>query len=137
MVLRQPVGVSVLVTPWNFPAAMATRKIAPALAAGCTVVLKPARETPLTALAVAGILREAGERAGDPGEVGRVDALGGELRAPVGHGRGDLQVRKGCLPVLSPDAFATVCRDGNDRPRWLSSMRLLGPGAGGPDGGGW
>jgi succinate-semialdehyde dehydrogenase/glutarate-semialdehyde dehydrogenase len=60
MVLRQPVGVSVLVTPWNFPAAMATRKIGPALAAGCTVVLKPAKETPLCALAVAEILREAG-----------------------------------------------------------------------------
>jgi succinate-semialdehyde dehydrogenase/glutarate-semialdehyde dehydrogenase len=60
MVLRQPVGVSVLVTPWNFPAAMATRKIGPALAAGCTVVLKPAKETPLCAFAVADILREAG-----------------------------------------------------------------------------
>jgi succinate-semialdehyde dehydrogenase/glutarate-semialdehyde dehydrogenase len=60
LVERQPVGVSVLITPWNFPAAMATRKIGPALAAGCAVVLKPARETPLTALAVAGILREAG-----------------------------------------------------------------------------
>ena len=60
MVIRQPVGVSVLVTPWNFPAAMATRKIGPALAAGCTVVLKPAKETPLCAFAVADILREAG-----------------------------------------------------------------------------
>jgi succinate-semialdehyde dehydrogenase / glutarate-semialdehyde dehydrogenase len=60
LVVRQPVGVSVLITPWNFPAAMATRKIGPALAAGCTVVLKPAKETPLTALAVAAILREAG-----------------------------------------------------------------------------
>jgi succinate-semialdehyde dehydrogenase / glutarate-semialdehyde dehydrogenase len=60
MVQRQPVGVSFLITPWNFPAAMATRKIGPALAAGCTVVLKPAKETPLTALAVAGILTEAG-----------------------------------------------------------------------------
>jgi len=50
----------VLVTPWNFPAAMATRKIGPALAAGCTVVLKPAKETPLSALAVAAILAEAG-----------------------------------------------------------------------------
>jgi len=60
LVLRQPVGVSVLVTPWNFPAAMATRKIGPALAAGCTVVLKPAKETPLTAFAVADILTEAG-----------------------------------------------------------------------------
>ena len=60
MVLRQPVGVSVLVTPWNFPAAMATRKIGPALAAGCAVVLKPAKETPLCAFVVADILREAG-----------------------------------------------------------------------------
>jgi succinate-semialdehyde dehydrogenase/glutarate-semialdehyde dehydrogenase len=60
MVVRQPVGVSVLVTPWNFPAAMATRKIGPALAAGCTVVLKPAKETPLCAFVVADILREAG-----------------------------------------------------------------------------
>jgi succinate-semialdehyde dehydrogenase / glutarate-semialdehyde dehydrogenase len=64
LVVRQPVGVSVLVTPWNFPAAMATRKIAPALAAGCAVVLKPAKETPLTAFAVADILRQAGVPAG-------------------------------------------------------------------------
>jgi len=55
-----PIGVSVLVTPWNFPAAMATRKIGPALAAGCSVILKPASETPLTALAVAQLLIEAG-----------------------------------------------------------------------------
>ncbi|MDQ2836066.1 MAG: NAD-dependent succinate-semialdehyde dehydrogenase [Actinomycetota bacterium] len=60
LVLHQPVGVSLLVTPWNFPAAMATRKIAPALAAGCTVVLKPASDTPLTALAIAALLCEAG-----------------------------------------------------------------------------
>jgi succinate-semialdehyde dehydrogenase/glutarate-semialdehyde dehydrogenase len=60
MVVRQPVGVAVLVTPWNFPAAMATRKIGPALAAGCTVILKPASETPLTALAIAALLAEAG-----------------------------------------------------------------------------
>jgi len=64
LVLMQPIGVSVLVTPWNFPAAMATRKIGPALAAGCTVVLKPASDTPLTALAVAAILEEAGAPAG-------------------------------------------------------------------------
>jgi succinate-semialdehyde dehydrogenase/glutarate-semialdehyde dehydrogenase len=64
MVQHQPVGVSVLITPWNFPAAMATRKIGPALAAGCTVVLKPAKETPLTALAIAAILGEAGVPAG-------------------------------------------------------------------------
>ena len=60
MVAHQPVGVSYLITPWNFPAAMATRKIGPALAAGCTVLLKPAKETPLSALAVAQILAEAG-----------------------------------------------------------------------------
>jgi len=60
LVQRQPVGVAVLITPWNFPATMATRKIGPALAAGCTVVLKPAKETPLSALAVAAILAEAG-----------------------------------------------------------------------------
>jgi succinate-semialdehyde dehydrogenase / glutarate-semialdehyde dehydrogenase len=64
VVLHQPIGVSLLVTPWNFPAAMATRKIAPALAAGCSVVLKPASETPLTALAIAAILHEAGVPAG-------------------------------------------------------------------------
>jgi succinate-semialdehyde dehydrogenase/glutarate-semialdehyde dehydrogenase len=60
LVVQQPVGICVLVTPWNFPAAMATRKIAPALAAGCTVVLKPASDTPLTALAMASILDDAG-----------------------------------------------------------------------------
>jgi succinate-semialdehyde dehydrogenase/glutarate-semialdehyde dehydrogenase len=64
LVIHQPVGISVLVTPWNFPAAMASRKIGPALAAGCTVILKPASETPLTALALAAILEEAGAPAG-------------------------------------------------------------------------
>jgi succinate-semialdehyde dehydrogenase / glutarate-semialdehyde dehydrogenase len=60
LVVHQPVGVCVLVTPWNFPAAMATRKIGPALAAGCTIVLKPASDTPLTALAMARMLAAAG-----------------------------------------------------------------------------
>jgi succinate-semialdehyde dehydrogenase/glutarate-semialdehyde dehydrogenase len=60
VVEREPIGVAVLVTPWNYPAAMATRKIAPALAAGCTTVLKPASDTPLTALAMADLLTEAG-----------------------------------------------------------------------------
>jgi succinate-semialdehyde dehydrogenase/glutarate-semialdehyde dehydrogenase len=64
LVQLQPIGVSVLVTPWNFPAAMATRKIGPALAAGCSVVLKPASETPLTALAIADVLARAGVPAG-------------------------------------------------------------------------
>ena len=60
LVQHKPAGVAVLVTPWNFPAAMATRKIGPALAAGCTVVLKPASETPLTMLALMPLLAEAG-----------------------------------------------------------------------------
>ena len=58
--IGQPIGISVLITPWNFPAAMATRKIAPALAAGCPVILKPASDTPLTALALAATMEEAG-----------------------------------------------------------------------------
>src|SRR5499426_2431312 len=64
LVQHRPAGVAVLVTPWNFPAAMATRKIGPALAAGCTVVLKPASETPLTMLALMPLLEEAGVPAG-------------------------------------------------------------------------
>jgi len=64
MVVHQPVGVCVLVTPWNFPAAMATRKIGPALGAGCSVVLKPASDTPLTALLMAQILDDAGVPSG-------------------------------------------------------------------------
>ena len=77
VVQYQPVGIALLITPWNFPAAMATRKIAPALGAGCTVILKPAIETPLTAFAVAQIMLEAGVPPGviniitpdDPGPV--------------------------------------------------------------------
>jgi succinate-semialdehyde dehydrogenase/glutarate-semialdehyde dehydrogenase len=64
IVTHQPVGISMLITPWNFPAAMATRKIGPALAAGCTVILKPAAETPLTAFAIADIMDRAGVPAG-------------------------------------------------------------------------
>ncbi|MFH5824446.1 NAD-dependent succinate-semialdehyde dehydrogenase [Georgenia sp. AZ-5] len=64
LVTKRPVGPCVLITPWNFPLAMATRKIGPALAAGCTVVLKPARLTPLTALLLADVLAEAGVPAG-------------------------------------------------------------------------
>ncbi|MFT4187457.1 MAG: NAD-dependent succinate-semialdehyde dehydrogenase [Aeromicrobium sp.] len=60
LVTHHPIGVAAMVTPWNFPAAMATRKLAPALAAGCTAVLKPAAETPLTAFKIARLLAEAG-----------------------------------------------------------------------------
>jgi succinate-semialdehyde dehydrogenase/glutarate-semialdehyde dehydrogenase len=64
MVVKEPVGVVAAITPWNFPLAMIARKIAPALAAGCTVVAKPAEDTPLTALALIKLLQEAGLPAG-------------------------------------------------------------------------
>jgi succinate-semialdehyde dehydrogenase / glutarate-semialdehyde dehydrogenase len=60
LVMQQPVGPSLLITPWNFPMAMGTRKIGPAVAAGCTMVMKPAKQTPLSMLALAAILEEAG-----------------------------------------------------------------------------
>jgi succinate-semialdehyde dehydrogenase/glutarate-semialdehyde dehydrogenase len=60
LLTRQPVGPCLLITPWNFPMAMGARKIGPAIAAGCTMVVKPAQKTPLSMLALAGILREAG-----------------------------------------------------------------------------
>ncbi|MDH3586764.1 MAG: NAD-dependent succinate-semialdehyde dehydrogenase [Gammaproteobacteria bacterium] len=80
VVIKQPVGVVACITPWNFPNAMLTRKIAPALAAGCTVVCKPANETPLSALAMA----ELAERAGVPAGVinivaGNTKEIGAEL----------------------------------------------------------
>ncbi len=64
LTFRKPVGIALLLTPWNFPAAMATRKVGPALAAGCTVILKPAHDTPLTALLLAQVLADAGAPAG-------------------------------------------------------------------------
>ena len=83
IIVRQPVGVCAAITPWNFPAAMITRKVAPALAAGCTVVVKPAEQTPLTALALA----ELAQRAGFPpgvfnvvtGSAASAPKIGGEL----------------------------------------------------------
>src|SRR5213075_2588795 len=60
LVIKQPVGVCAAITPWNFPIAMITRKVAPALAAGCPVVIKPAEQTPLSALAVAELAQRAG-----------------------------------------------------------------------------
>ena len=80
VVIKQPIGVVAAITPWNFPAAMITRKCAPAMAAGCPVVIKPASQTPLSALALA----ELAERAGIPRGVlnvvtGKASVLGGEL----------------------------------------------------------
>ncbi|GIE74882.1 NAD-dependent succinate-semialdehyde dehydrogenase [Actinoplanes philippinensis] len=89
LVTHRPVGVAALVTPWNFPAAMITRKIGPALAAGCTAVVKPAAETPLTALAVAALLTEAGLPDGVITVVTTTDAAG-----VVGAWLDDERVRK-------------------------------------------
>ncbi|HBO13257.1 MAG TPA: succinate-semialdehyde dehydrogenase (NADP(+)), partial [Halieaceae bacterium] len=80
--LREPVGVVAAITPWNFPNAMIARKAAPALAAGCTVVIKPASETPLSALAMAELALRAGIPAGAINVVaGSSSAIGGELTA--------------------------------------------------------
>jgi succinate-semialdehyde dehydrogenase/glutarate-semialdehyde dehydrogenase len=82
VVIQQPVGVTAAITPWNFPAAMITRKAGPALAAGCTMVLKPATQTPLTALALAALAERAGVPAGVFNVVtGRSREIGGELTA--------------------------------------------------------
>ena len=80
VVIKQPIGVVACITPWNFPAAMITRKAAPALAAGCTVVLKPAEQTPLTALALAVLAERAGFPAGVLNVItGEPIAIGAEL----------------------------------------------------------
>ena len=80
LVFKQPVGVVAAITPWNFPAAMITRKVAPALAAGCTVVLKPAAQTPFSALALAELAHRAGVPAGVFNVVtGDAEEVGGEL----------------------------------------------------------
>ena len=60
VVIKQPIGVCAAITPWNFPTAMIARKVAPALAAGCTIVVKPAEDTPLSALALAKLAEEVG-----------------------------------------------------------------------------
>jgi len=78
LVLKQPIGVCAAITPWNFPCAMITRKVAPALAAGCTVVVKPAEQTPLTALALAALA----ERVGFPAGVFNI-VTGSAANAPV------------------------------------------------------
>jgi succinate-semialdehyde dehydrogenase/glutarate-semialdehyde dehydrogenase len=88
VILKQPVGVTAAITPWNFPAAMITRKIAPALAAGCAMVLKPASQTPLTALALAVLA----ERAGFP--PGLLSVVTGSAREIGGELTGNPTVRK-------------------------------------------
>ncbi|OXH83350.1 succinate-semialdehyde dehydrogenase (NADP(+)), partial [Burkholderia multivorans] len=80
VVTKEPVGVCAAITPWNFPAAMITRKAAPALAAGCTIVIKPANETPLSAFALAALAEEAGIPAGVVNVVtGKSREIGAEM----------------------------------------------------------
>ena len=87
-VIRQPVGVCAAITPWNFPNAMIARKAAPALAAGCTFIVRPASQTPLSALALA----ELAQRAGIP--TGVFNVITGDSRAIGGVLTGDARVRK-------------------------------------------
>jgi succinate-semialdehyde dehydrogenase/glutarate-semialdehyde dehydrogenase len=89
LVMRQPVGPCYFITPWNFPTAMGTRKIGPAIAAGCTMVVKPAHQTPLSMLALAKLLEECGL---PPGVLNVVTAMrSGEVSAPI---IGDPRLRK-------------------------------------------
>jgi succinate-semialdehyde dehydrogenase/glutarate-semialdehyde dehydrogenase len=88
MVLRQPVGVVAAITPWNFPAAMITRKAGPALGAGCSIVIKPAPQTPFSALAMA----ELAQRAGIP--AGVINVVTGDAAAIGGEFTGNDKVRK-------------------------------------------
>jgi succinate-semialdehyde dehydrogenase/glutarate-semialdehyde dehydrogenase len=89
LVMRQPVGPCYFITPWNFPNAMGTRKIGPAIAAGCTMVVKPAHQTPLSMLALAGVLEECGL---PPGVLNVITAMrSGEVSAPI---IGDPRLRK-------------------------------------------
>ncbi|AVH45631.1 NAD-dependent succinate-semialdehyde dehydrogenase [Agrobacterium tumefaciens] len=88
IVTKEPVGVVAAITPWNFPAAMVTRKLAPALAAGCTIVLKPSELTPLTALALAALAQEAGF------PKGTINVLTGDARSIGCVLTGDERVRK-------------------------------------------
>ncbi|UOK70693.1 NAD-dependent succinate-semialdehyde dehydrogenase [Ancylobacter polymorphus] len=105
----EPIGICVLITPWNFPAAMATRKIAPALAAGCTVVLKPASETPLTAYALAALYEEAGV------PTGVVNVLTTSTPGPVTAAMlGDPRVRKLSFTGSTPVGRALLAEAANN-----------------------
>src|SRR5690606_41838804 len=86
LVTKQPVGPSLLITPWTFPMAMGTRKIGPAVAAGCTMVVKPAEQTPLSMLALAQILADAGLPEGVLNVVTTSDA-GGVMEPLIRDGR--------------------------------------------------
>ncbi|HSF85869.1 MAG TPA: NAD-dependent succinate-semialdehyde dehydrogenase [Acidimicrobiia bacterium] len=122
VVLHQPVGPSLLVTPWNFPLSMGTRKIGPALAAGCTTILKPASDTPLIALALADLLEEAGV---PPGVVNVVpaDRSSAVVNAMLAHPRlrklsftGSTEVGRILLAEASKQVLNTSMELGGNAP---------------------
>ena len=120
--LRQPVGPCLFVTPWNFPLAMITRKVAPALAAGCTVVLKPAEETPLSALLFAQVLSEAGLPAGvvnllnttRPGPL--VEAILNDQRIRKLSFTGSTEVGRKLMALAAPGVIRTSMELGGNAP---------------------
>ncbi|GHJ33432.1 NAD-dependent succinate-semialdehyde dehydrogenase [Streptomyces hygroscopicus subsp. sporocinereus] len=122
LLMRRPVGPCLLITPWNFPLAMGTRKIGPAIAAGCTMVLKPAPQTPLSSLALAGILEEAGLPAGVLNVV--TTSRAGEVVEPLltgGHVRklsftGSTQVGRTLLAQCAPAVVRTSMELGGNAP---------------------
>ena len=122
LVTRQPVGPCLLITPWNFPFAMATRKIAPAIAAGCTAILKPATQTPLTSLAFAQLLVELGLPAGVLGVLttSRASSVSGPLLA---DGRirklsftGSTEVGRKLIELCGPQVVRTSMELGGNAP---------------------
>ena len=119
---HKPAGIAVLVTPWNFPAAMATRKIGPALAAGCPVVLKPASETPLTMLALMPILEEAGVPAGVVNVIPSrrsgpvVDAMLHDPRVRVVSFTGSTEVGRKLLHSAADQVLNTAMELGGNAP---------------------
>jgi succinate-semialdehyde dehydrogenase / glutarate-semialdehyde dehydrogenase len=119
IIRHRPAGVAALITPWNFPVAMAARKLAPALAAGCTAVLKPAAETPLSALALADLIQEAGAPKGVVEVITTTDAPG-----VVASLLGDARVRKISF-TGSTGVGRTLLRQAADRVL-NSSMELGG-----------
>ena len=122
MVRHAPAGVAVLVTPWNFPAAMGARKIAPALAAGCPVIVKPASETPLTMLALAALLEEAGVPPGvvnvipsrQSGKV--VEALLADMRVRVVSFTGSTGVGRRLLRAAAENVVTPAMELGGNAP---------------------
>ncbi|WP_205718909.1 NAD-dependent succinate-semialdehyde dehydrogenase [Actinomadura sp. WMMA1423] len=122
LTLNRPVGPCLLVTPWNFPLAMITRKVAPALAAGCTVVLKPAEETPLSALLLARVMAEAGLPAGvvnvlstsRPGPL--VEAVLGDRRIRKLSFTGSTEVGRRLLALAAPGVLRTSMELGGNAP---------------------